>query len=134
MIYLNAIVIFFQDLFVKTRTFMPVGHSFPFHPLFSGSLTTVLQLKLLMLKEVNTFLQCPGKKVNAQRAAGTSRKKRLFTWWISWVLCMGWKTSNTGTPVQTGYLCCCIFSLLGLFLDTLISVLVWLVSGCAVKE
>lgn len=78
MIYLNSIVIFFQDLFVKNRTFMLVGHSFSFNPLFSGSLATVLQLKFLMLKEVNTLLQCPGKKVNAQRAGATSRKKWLF--------------------------------------------------------
>lgn len=61
MIYLNAV---FQNMFVKPRTFMLVGRSFSFNPLFSGSLATVLQLKLLMLKEVNTFLQCPGKRVN----------------------------------------------------------------------
>lgn len=57
---------------------MLVGRSFSFNPLFSGSLATVLQLKFLMLKEVNTFLQCPGKRVNPQSVGVTSRKNWLF--------------------------------------------------------
>jgi len=74
MIYLNSAVFFFQDMFLKNRTFVLVGHSFSFHPLFSECLALVLQLKFPIVEEVNTFLQCPGKRVSPQTVGMANRK------------------------------------------------------------
>lgn len=62
----------------KKRRFLLLGHSFSFHALSSGCLTAVLQLKFLMLKEVNAFLQHPGKRVNTQTLGMTSGKELVL--------------------------------------------------------
>lgn len=60
------------------RKFILLGHSLFFHALSSGCLTTVLQLKFLMLKETNTFLQHPGRRVNTQTLGIPSGKELVL--------------------------------------------------------